>query len=533
MKDIIMDMNSILLLSTIKTEDARLTDRFSREVRSKKELIENLFEFEFSLLNKLDINEVVILNQNSTKITTSDLNEFVKLNDISYKKNEVYLNLLFKARILNCNDFQCSSSDCVNYFFALNNRNIILIEKLLDTKFLHFIRTNNTNSNNFILLGSDLIIYKNNINEKLRKIYSEIYSRKDLFKSLDSKNLYSKYLFELIDEIWIENYKKFLTNKESNALYYIYGEDEDLLESIKLKTIKEIGTLTYLSSFDPEIDEIVIDDYILIELQPGKELQNLISKIRSLIGSGYSFILIDNSKYPRIQMGHTIYIPNYKELMHYHTFFFIYYLHCYIYSEKLYKIIDDVRYIDLFNGSLNKLKSVSELIGFFNSIDFDRLKNDEIALVKNYLLSTFEKYVDELRKIHIPNKITYKDSEWKIIFKSHTYSIKAENDKYGLRFLAIMLKESSEFRPSKLRNLIQGMTVGDEEDSKVLRAAFYRILDDFKEIEKLDPPTEDLSEYLKTKLKFIAKKKKREFFIRSVDIQPGEWEFDFPDWLKI
>ncbi|MCB0753092.1 MAG: hypothetical protein KDC52_16585, partial [Ignavibacteriae bacterium] len=247
-------MNSILLLSTIKTEDARLTDRFSREVRSKKELIENLFEFEFSLLNKLDINEVVILNQNSTKITTSDLNEFVKLNDISCKKNDVYLKLLFNARILNCNDFQCSSSDCVNYFFALNNRNIILIEKLLDTKFLHFIRTNNTNSNNFILLGSDLIIYKNNINEKLRKIYSEIYSRKDLFKSLDSKNLYSKYLFELIDEIWIENYKKFLTNKESNALYYIYGEDEDLLQSIKLKTIKEFGTLTYLSNFDPEID---------------------------------------------------------------------------------------------------------------------------------------------------------------------------------------------------------------------------------------------------------------------------------------
>lgn len=524
---------STLILSTIKTDDVRITDRFSREVKKKEELYSNLLIVNYDSLQSLKISSILILNQNATPIDSSSLIDFIETKEQRVKIKSEFYDLLCHAEIINCNDFTDSHSDCFTYFNSINSKNIVLVEELLDSKFLHFVSTKSLKPNNLIMLAKNNKVYKNRVKEKIVEIFNDILQRNDEFRFLDENDLYCKYLFELIDEKRIRTYIEFLTKKsEQDALYYIYGEDLELLESIRSKTKKEFDSdkLTYLPNFNPEENDIVLNEFVLLDLVAEKKVEPLIQRIKSFKGSGTTFIIIDKSKHSRIQIGNTIYIPNYRELKRYHSSFFFYYSHCNIYSIELYKVIEHCSNLKDIVNLLGDFSNLKELISFTNSLNFKDLEQRTNEEIENYLISELTNTIEKIKLASMPNSIKYRDGHWFITFKGTEYD--AGEESKGIKILIEMLPENQTIRSSKLRKKIDKQSVDLKADFEALWQGRNRIISKIKDIESKQKPRYLLSEYLKSKISFKKNTKQNTYYINSENITPNEWQIKLPSWYK-
>jgi len=520
-----MNHKTILILSTIKTDDLRVNYRFSRQVKSKNELIGNLFRINYKLLNRLSINKVILLNSNITELNKSDIDNYIISNP---SLNKDFCNALSNVHVTNCNDFDCSQSNCDEVLKILNEAKLIVHKEFIDIKFLHSIRYGTLKPAEIKIIDKNEIIDDKNSLQILKKIYENVLNKSDPMQILDENNFYGKYLFELIDEKWIETYKSFLKEKGLNKVYYVHGEDKELIKSLLCKTAKEISSsgFTLIENFNPEEDEIILNKFVMIELIPGISLDKLISKIHSIAGANHTIIIIDYSINPRINFGIKIYLPNFKELSLYHSTFFLYYALCYVHSESLFKIIQTLSQSSKLIELLGNLESFGELKAFINELNFSEFENKTEELVGNNIIENLSKFIENTNLIKTANTIKFQDGHWEIIFKGETYEI--ERDQIGVRILIEMLSENKVHSSSTLKRIVDGSPVDLKPDFDSLQAAKNRILVKARETEKEKNTAYSFSDYLKDTIKFKKNTKRGTYNIISQNISPNEWKIELP-----
>ena len=91
-----MNSSSTLILSTIKTSDVRISNRFSREVRSKEDLLKNLIEVNIGSLANNDIDQIIIINSNATELNQSDLTDYYNQHP---QLNQLHKDILLKTNL--------------------------------------------------------------------------------------------------------------------------------------------------------------------------------------------------------------------------------------------------------------------------------------------------------------------------------------------------------------------------------------------------------------------------------------------------
>lgn len=524
-----MNSNIILVLSTIKTDDLRVNYRFSRQVKSKNELIGNLFGINYKLLNHLSFDKVIILNSNITEFNKSDIDNYIITNP---NLDKDYCNLLSKAQVTNCNDFECSQYNYEEILKTLNESILIVYKELIDLKFLNSLHYRAFKPAGLRIIDKNEIIdYKNSL-QILKKIYENVLNKSDPIQYLDENNYYGKYLFELIDEKWIETYKSFLKEKDLNKVYYVHGEDIEVIKSLLCKTAKEISSsgFTLIENFNPEEDEIILNKFVMIELIPGIPLDRLTSKIKSIDGANHTIIIIDHSINPRINFGIKIYLPNYKELARYHSTFFLYYAQCHVYTSSLFKIIQTLSQSSKLIELLGKLESFGELKASINELNFSEFENKTEELVENNIIENLLNFIENTNLIRTANTIEFQDGHWKIIFKGETYEI--ERDQIGVRILIEMLSENKMHSSSTLKRIVDGFPVDLKPDFDSLLQARNRIINKIIEIEEEKQSGNFFSDYLKNTIKFTKSTKRGTYNIISQNISPNEWKIELPNWFK-
>ncbi|MCB0731967.1 MAG: hypothetical protein KDC88_13130 [Ignavibacteriae bacterium] len=524
-----MNCKTILVLSTIKTEDLRLSYRFSRQVKSKNELIGNLFGINSKLLSQFNIDKIIIINSNITKLYETDLTNYINSNP---NLDKDFRNLLSKAQITNCNDFECSNHNCFEVLKTLNESKLIVYKELIDIKILHSILFGTLKPAGLRIIDKYDIIDDKNFQQILKKIYNKVSEAPDPMQDLDENNFYEKYLFELIDEKWIKTYLGFLKEKDLNKVYYVHGEDKEVIKSLICKTFKEISSVdfTLMEKFNSEEDEIKLNKFVMIELIPGITLDKLISKIHTIAGANHTIIIIDYSINPRINFGITIYLPNYKELSLYHSAFFLYYAQCHVDTTSLFKIIQTVSQFKKIIELLGGLESSSELKKFVNELNFSEFENKTEELLENNIIQNLSNLIENTNLIKTANTIKFQDGHWEIIFHGETYEI--ERDQIGVRILIEMLSENKMHSSSTLKRIVDGSPVDLKPDFESLQAAKNRILFKVVEAEKEKNNAYSFSDYLKNTIKFKKNSKRGTYNIISQNISPNEWKFELPSWFK-
>ena len=522
-----MNSSSTLILSTIKTSDVRISNRFSREVRSKEDLLKNLIEVNIGSLANNDIDQIIIINSNATELNQSDLTDYYNQHP---QLNQLHKDILLKTKILNCNEYSSEYYYCLDYLLSLENSNLILVEEFIDAKLLHLIFLNSKKFRDISILSSTGKILKKKTFELLKKIKDELLERDDKFESLDKNNLYDKYLFEIIDEKWIEEYCKFLKAKTPDLLYYIYGEDPDIIESLKQKTKKQISPskLSFQSNFDPEQDEIIINDFVILELSSEINFDLLKNKINNIFGKGHTIILIDRTGTPRLKIGKVIYLPNYRELGKYHSSIFLYFSQCRIFSENLIKHIYHLSTDKNILKLLGEFGSISGLRSCIDTIDFNSLNNLPEEKVAEAIKKKLIKLAENFKAQKYPNEIYNDNSHWIIKFKGNTYDL--GGDKIGVRIIIEMLQKSKEIKSSSLKEKIGEQSVDDQNDYTTLYQRFKDLLKIVREKESKLSSSNELSDYIKNTVIFTKREKSKKYIIRSENISPDDWKITFPSW---
>jgi len=508
-----MKKKSTLILSTIKTVDSRISERADKQIIKADQLLKNLFSVNPDVFEKVSITEIIIYNNNFTEITQKDFDQYL----IKIKKKKIFNNEIIQkfknAIIIN----QKHSKDAFAQIF--NNKSYIyyLFQEFLDPRLLFLIiRTNK--DYNIKLINPSLNVIRNNVKQSLTKIFNNISDKDDEFMEIDEFNLYEKSLIDIIDQSYLKEIKTFLTNRPKGVFYYIYGNDELLVNSLvdKLREKLPKYKTTIICAEKLSSNDIQINDFIILSTKEIED-EELLQDAITLHNNANKTILIIHNSLKRAFISKTpIYIPNYKESKSYHTSMFLYFALPRISDLKLHNHFYSLHNAPRLETTLEKFNSVKEMQIFVEQIPFEKLKRYKEEDILDYLAKMEMTFIDSNANL---NKIKQQGNEYIFYYQSNEYTLKANS---GVKLIVSLLKNPKDYKPSELSSKIRSYSNDAKEDYEALRSAFYRAIKGIETIESNKNITDNLlSKYLKENIKFIQKIET--YIISSVKIKPQKW----------